>query len=92
MLNGKEQPNRFTVVPGGQEYDTTANALVNRPARVLNNQSGDFVDGQGGQGSDQGAQQQADIAQARRIIAADPSKRAEVERRFQETYGRGLEG
>lgn len=50
VLNGKEQPNRFTVVPGGQEYDTTAGALVNRPARVLNNQSGEFVDGQAAAG------------------------------------------
>lgn len=50
VLNGKEQPNRFTVVPGGQEFDTTAGALVNRPARVLNNQSGEFVDGQAAAG------------------------------------------
>lgn len=51
VLNGKEQPNRFTVVPGGQEYDAAAGALVNRPSRVLNNQSGEFVDGQEGQSS-----------------------------------------
>lgn len=47
VMTGKEQPNRFTVVPGGQEYDAAAGALVNRPSRVLNNQSGEFVDGPG---------------------------------------------
>ncbi len=43
QLNGKEQPNRFTVVPGGQEYDPQAMAMVNRPGQVLNNQTGEFV-------------------------------------------------
>lgn len=33
----------------------------------------------------------ADLEQARRVIAADPSKRAEVEKRLQQAYGRGLE-
>ena len=42
-LTGK-QDNRFTVVPGGQEVDPTTNQLVTRPARVLNNQTGQFVD------------------------------------------------
>ena len=36
-------------------------------------------------------QMQADLAQARRIVAADPSKRAEVEKRLQQAYSRGLE-
>lgn len=89
-LTGKEAPNRFTVVPGGQEYDAAANTVVNRPARVLNNQTGQFIEQSPAGGST--PQLQADQAQARRIIAADPSKRAEVERRFQEAYGRGLEG
>lgn len=44
-LTGKEAPNRFTVVSGGQEYDMSAGALVNRPSRVFNNQTGQFVDG-----------------------------------------------
>ncbi|MCM2317791.1 MAG: hypothetical protein NDI93_00495 [Pseudomonas sp.] len=48
-LTGKEAPNRFTVVSGGQEYDTAAGALINRPSRVLNNQTGQFVDGAGQQ-------------------------------------------
>lgn len=42
--SGKEdQPNRFTVVPGGQEWDTKANVMRNVPASVLNNQTGQFV-------------------------------------------------
>lgn len=48
-MSGKEAPNRFTVVPGGQEIDPTTNMAVTRPARVFNNQSGQFVDQPGGQ-------------------------------------------
>lgn len=48
VLTGKDQPARYAVAPGGQEYDTTAGALVNRPARVFNSQTGEFVDQQGG--------------------------------------------
>ncbi|WP_063978469.1 hypothetical protein [Pseudomonas aeruginosa] len=47
VLAGKEAPNRFTVVPGGQEYDPQAMQLLTRPARVLNNQTGQFIDQQG---------------------------------------------
>ena len=47
-ISGKEAPNRFTVVPGGQEIDPTTNVAVTRPARVFNNQSGQFVDQQPG--------------------------------------------
>lgn len=43
-LAGQEAVNRYTVVPGGQEIDPTSNQLVTRPARVLNNQTGQFVD------------------------------------------------
>ena len=47
-LSGKsEQANRYTVVPGGQEWDTTANVMRNVPGRVLNNQTGQFVQGGG---------------------------------------------
>ena len=71
---------RYMEVRGG-EVDGSKQA-----SKVFDSRSGKFIeDGSSGQ-------QQADLAQARRIIAADPSKRAEVERRFQETYGRGLEG
>lgn len=50
-LSGKQdKDNRFTVVPGGQEFDAAAGVMRNVPARVLNNQTGQFVDGgQGGQ-------------------------------------------
>lgn len=44
-LAGKtEQANRFTVVSGGQEWDSAAGAMRNVPARVLNNHTGQFVD------------------------------------------------
>lgn len=42
--HGKSQPDRFTVVQGGQEVDPTTQQLVTRPARVFNNQTGQFVD------------------------------------------------
>ena len=51
VLSGKEAPNRFTVVPGGQEIDPKTNMAVTRPARVFNNQSGQFVDQQGAPGA-----------------------------------------
>jgi hypothetical protein len=50
-LSGKEAPNRFTVVPGGQEFDPTANMVLNRPAMVLNNQTGQPVNLGGAQAS-----------------------------------------
>ena len=43
-LGVKVEDNRFTVVAGGQEWDATAGAMRNVPARVLNNQTGQFVD------------------------------------------------
>ncbi len=43
--SGKEdQPNRFTVVPGGQEWDAKANVMRNVPASVLNNRTGQFLE------------------------------------------------
>lgn len=41
---GKESANRFTVVPGGQEWDAAAGAMRNVPGRVFNNQTGQFVE------------------------------------------------
>ncbi len=38
----KEPTNRFTVVPGGQEMDASG-VPVTRPASVINNQTGEFV-------------------------------------------------
>lgn len=40
----RDNPQRFTVVPGGQEIDQTTGLPVRRPDRVLNNQTGQFVD------------------------------------------------
>ena len=51
MRGKQEQPNRFTVVPGGQEWDQQAGQMRNVPARVLDNQTGQFVQG----GQEQGA-------------------------------------
>ena len=51
VMNGREAPNRFTVVPGGQEYDAAAGMVLNRPAMVLNNQTGQPVDIGGAQAS-----------------------------------------
>lgn len=45
----------------------------------------------GGIGANDSPSMAADLEQARRVIAADPSKRAEVERRLKQAYGRGLE-
>ena len=42
-LSGKEIPNRFTVVPGGQAI-TEAGVPYTQASRVFNNQTGQFVD------------------------------------------------
>lgn len=53
-IRGDAEPtNRFTVVPGGQEWDDTAKTMRNVPARVLNNQTGDFVGADAGAGRTQ---------------------------------------
>lgn len=39
-----EAPDRYTVVPGGQEWIDAANAMRNVPGRVFNNQTGQFVE------------------------------------------------
>lgn len=43
LHSGKETPNRFTVVPGGQEIDPASGMPVTRAASVVNNQTGEFV-------------------------------------------------
>lgn len=43
-LSGKDTPNRFTVVPGGQQIDPTTNMAVTQPSMVINNQTGQIVD------------------------------------------------
>lgn len=40
----KELPNRFTVVPGGQEIGPDGVTPITRPSRVLDNQTGRFID------------------------------------------------
>lgn len=42
----KELPNRFTVVPGGQQIDQATGLAYTVPARVINNQTGQFVEQQ----------------------------------------------
>lgn len=44
VFGKQESANRFTVVPGGQEWDAAAGAMRNVPARVFNNQAGQFVE------------------------------------------------
>lgn len=75
--SGKEdQPNRFTVVPGGQEWDTKANVMRNVPASVLNNQTGQFVD-RGGQ-MPASAPSENNIS----VLRANPGLKAEFDLKF----------
>ena len=60
-ISGREAPNRYTVVPGGQEWDAAANAMRTVPSRVFNNQAGQFVEQSGGV-------QQGDISTDSRAI------------------------
>lgn len=41
-LAGKDTPNRFTVVPGGQGFNSDGTTYT-LPSEVLNNQTGDFI-------------------------------------------------
>ena len=77
-LSGKAEPaNRFTVVPGGQEWDTTAGAMRNVPGRVLNNQSGQFVE-QGGaaQAAPAGIPKVGDVRDGHRYKGGNPNDKA----------------
>jgi hypothetical protein len=40
----KNEPNRFTVVPGGSAVDPATGQVVREPSRVLDNQTGRFVE------------------------------------------------
>ncbi len=79
-MMGKGEENRFTVVPGGQEWDQAAGAMRNVPARALNNQTGRFVEqAQGGAG---GAQPLPNHVAA---LQANPGQAAQ----FDDIYGPG---
>lgn len=43
VLSGKDAPNRFTVVPGGQVIDPESKMPYTQPSAVLNNQTGEFL-------------------------------------------------
>lgn len=45
-LSGKEPPNKYMVVPGGQEADPTTGQLRTVPARVFDSQAGRLLDQQ----------------------------------------------
>lgn len=77
-LGGKEFPNRFTVVPGGQEVDPTTNQLVTRPARVLNNQTGAFVDQP--QAAEQVAVKAGEVRKGYRFKGGNPADQASWEK------------
>ena len=78
-LGGKEFPNRFTVVPGGQEVDPTTNQLVTRPARVINNQTGAFVD-QPGQAAEPAAIKAGEVRKGYRFKGGNPADQASWEK------------
>lgn len=77
-LSGKNEPaNRFTVVPGGQAFnpDGTAYAL---PARVLNNQTGQFVDQP--QAAEQVAVKAGEVRKGYRFKGGNPADQASWEK------------
>ena len=78
-LGGKEFPNRFTVVPGGQEWDANAGAMRNVPGRVINNQTGLDVER-----PTQGAGQQP-VANHIAALKKNPEQAA----MFDSVYGKG---
>lgn len=77
-LSGKEFQNRFTVVPGGQEIDSTTGQLVTRPARVINNQTGAFVDQP--QAAEQAAIKAGEVRKGYRFKGGNPADQASWEK------------
>ncbi|THF55903.1 hypothetical protein [Pseudothauera rhizosphaerae] len=75
LWSGQANPNRFTVVPGGQEFDQAANTMRNVPARVLNNQTGQFVE------QPAAASTQVPTA-AVAALKANPQRAAEFDRKY----------
>lgn len=78
-LSGKEAPNRYTVVPGGQEIDPVTNMAVTRPARVFNNQTGQFVEQQAGQAAP-AAPRRGEVRNGYRFNGGNPADQANWER------------
>lgn len=70
-LRGKAEQNRYTVVPGGQEWDDKAMAMRTVPARVFNNQTGRF--------EEQSAPAKANPAAATSTGPATPKNKAEYD-------------
>ncbi len=79
VMNGKEAPNRFTVVPGGQEFDPAAGTAVTRPSRVFNNQTGQFVDQQGAPGAS-AAPRAGEVRGGYRFKGGNPADQASWEK------------
>lgn len=78
-LSGKEAPNRYTVVPGGQEIDPVTNMAVTRPARVFNNQTGQFVEQQAGQAAP-AAPRPGEVRNGYRFKGGNPADQASWEK------------
>jgi len=78
-LSGKEAPNRYTVVPGGQEIDPVTNMVVTRPARVFNNQTGQFVEQQAGQAAP-AAPRPGEVRNGYRFKGGNPADQASWEK------------
>lgn len=80
VMNGREAPNRFTVVPGGQEYDAAAGMVLNRPAMVLNNQTGQPVDLQRGATAANAAPRAGEVRNGYRFKGGNPADQANWEK------------
>ncbi|MDD2978249.1 hypothetical protein [Aquabacterium sp.] len=77
-LSGKNEPaNRFTVVPGGQAFNPDGTAYT-LPARVLNNQTGQFVDQP--QATDQTAVKVGEVRKGYRFKGGNPADQASWEK------------
>lgn len=77
-LSGKDAPNRFTVVPGGQEVSPQGMPYT-RPSMVLNNQTGQFVDQQGAPGAS-AAPRAGEVRGGYRFKGGNPADQASWER------------